>query len=185
MSLGDQFDPVLAAARSGAAWGLSALYQDLHPRLLRYLVSQEPREAEDLASEVWLDVASGLSRFDGGEDAFRDWLFTIARRRLIDLRRSAARRRTQPVATEMLGGLPDPGDPETEVIGLAGTEAALARIAALPPDQAEVVLFRVVAGLDVNEVAAVMGKRPGTIRVLQHRALRRLAEQISREAVTK
>ncbi|MGH2813214.1 MAG: RNA polymerase sigma factor [Actinomycetota bacterium] len=184
MSLGDQFDPVLAAARSGAEWALSALYQDLHPRLLRYLGSQEPREAEDLASEVWLDVAAGLSRFNGGEDAFRAWLFTIARRRLIDLRRSAARRRTQPVTTEMLAGLPDPGDPETEVIGLAATEAALAQIAALSPDQAEVVLLRVVAGLDVDEVAAVTGKRPGTIRVLQHRALKRLAEQISREAVT-
>ncbi len=65
------------------------------------------------------------------------------------------------------------------------TEAAIARIATLPPDQAEVVLLRILGGLSVREVAAITGKRPGTVRVLQHRALRRLAREVRREAVTK
>jgi RNA polymerase sigma-70 factor, ECF subfamily len=49
----------------------------------------------------------------------------------------------------------------------------------LPPDQAEVILLRVVAGLDLDEVAGVVRKRPGNVRVLQHRGLRRLAQRLS------
>src|SRR6266511_5794041 len=61
----------------------------------------------------------------------------------------------------------------------------ISRIATLPPDQAEVVLLRILGGLSVREVAVITGKRPGTVRVLQHRALRRLAREVRREAVTK
>ncbi len=64
------------------------------------------------------------------------------------------------------GGL---GDVEEEAMANLSTETAIARIATLPPDQAEVVLLRVLAGLGVAEVARIMGKRPGTVRVLQHR----------------
>jgi RNA polymerase sigma-70 factor (ECF subfamily) len=63
-------------------------------------------------------------------------------------------------------------------------EDALARIASLPPAQAEVVLLRILGDLSVRDVAAIMGQRPGTVRVLQHRALRRLAEQLRPKAVT-
>ena len=48
---------VLAGARAGQGWALAALWRDLHPRLFRYLRSQEPSVAEDLASETWLGVA--------------------------------------------------------------------------------------------------------------------------------
>jgi RNA polymerase sigma-70 factor (ECF subfamily) len=58
------------------------------------------------------------------------------------------------------------------------TREALALIAELPHDQAEVVALRVVAGLDVPQVARVLGKRPGAVRVLAHRGLRRLAERL-------
>jgi RNA polymerase sigma-70 factor (ECF subfamily) len=51
----------------------------------------------------------------------------------------------------------------------------------LAPDQAEVIFLRVLAGLDVEDVAAVLGKTPGAVRVLQHRALRRLREQLATE----
>ena len=61
------------------------------------------------------------------------------------------------------------------------SEAALAYIARLPPDQAEVVLLRVVAGLDVEEVAAIVGKKAGAVRVLQHRALKRLSARLVSE----
>ncbi len=58
------------------------------------------------------------------------------------------------------------------------TRAALDLVATLPPDQAEAIILRVVAGLDVSQVAELMGKRPGTVRVLTHRGLRRLAERL-------
>lgn len=178
MSIDLQFETVLAAAREGAEWALVDLYRDLHPRVLRYLRAKDPHEYEDLASEVWLDVAASIRRFEGDEAAFASWLFTIARRRLVDARRKAGRRRTDAVPVESFAHHASDDDVEGEVVGSAGFENLVARVRALPGDQAEVVLLRVVAGLEVDDVAAIIGKRPGTVRVLQHRALKRLAEAL-------
>jgi RNA polymerase sigma-70 factor (ECF subfamily) len=180
----DAFDAVLGEARSGAEWALTILYRELQPGVLGYLTAREPREAEDLASEVWLDVAEGIGRFHGDEDGFRAWVFTIARRRLLDLRRRASVRRAKPVSLEMLGGRRGIGDAEGEALASLGSDAAIALIATLPPDQADVVLLRVIGDLSVADVARIVGKRPGAVRGLQHRALRNLASAVSREAVT-
>jgi RNA polymerase sigma-70 factor, ECF subfamily len=181
VAFGEQFGPVLAAARARAEWALAALYREFHPGLLRYLRAQEPNDGEDLVTETWLDAAAGLHRFRGDEWAFRRWLFTIARRRLIDHRRLRERSPYSGAGFDALGGRPGPDDTEGAVIAADETAAALARIAALPPEQGEVILLRVVAGLDVADVARILGKKPGTVRVLQHRALQRLAEQLARE----
>jgi RNA polymerase sigma-70 factor, ECF subfamily len=185
MSLGERFESVLTAAQTGADWAVTRLYRDLHPAVLRYLRTQEAGEAEDLASETWLDVARSLVRFRGNEDDFRRWVFAIARRRLIDFRRRSRRRRTDPVPAEAFSDDATAGDAETAALEGMSTAAALARIAALPPDQAEVVLLRVVAGFSAKEVGRIMGKRPGTVRVLQHRALANLARDLAREPVTR
>ena len=58
------------------------------------------------------------------------------------------------------------------------TDAAVALIATLPPDQAEAVLLRVVVGLDAQAAAAVLGKRPGAVRMAAHRGLRTLARRL-------
>jgi RNA polymerase sigma-70 factor (ECF subfamily) len=136
--------------------------------------------AEDLAAETWLDVVKGLARFSGDEAGFRSWVFTIARRRHIDVLRSMSRRPVE-VSTEDADrsefGLQDPvvlaAEDKSEL------ETALKTIARLPPAQAEVVMLRAVAGLSVAEVADVVGRRPGAVRILAHRGLRRLAEVLA------
>ena len=180
----EAFESVLVGAQAGAEWALTILYRDLHPRVLRYLSVREPGEAEDLASEVWLDVAEGIGRFRGDEDGFRAWVFTIARRRLLDLRRRASVRREKSVPLDLFAGDRGIGDAEGEALVSLGTDAAVALIATLPADQGDVVLLRVIGDLSVSEVARVLGKRPGAIRALQHRALRNLARMISLKAVT-
>ena len=178
------FGDILDAACAGEEWALVLIYRDIHPRLLRY-VRVRDASPEDMASDVWLEVATGLGRFRGDEAALRAWVFTIARRRLIDKRRMASRRAIVPVAPEALAELGGSGDAEEEALAALGTDAAIARLASLPADQAEVMLLRVLADLSLTEMAAVLGKRPGAVRALQHRALRRLARTISREAITK
>ena len=132
-------------------------------------------DADDIASETWLAAARGLRGFEGDANAFRAWLFTIARNRLIDERRRSKRRPVlaseQPTA-ELVAVEPSPED--TVVAAHAGDEAARRIVALLPADQADVILLRVVAGLSVDEVSAITGKRPGTVRVLQSRGLKRL-----------
>lgn len=180
----EAFESVLSGAQAGAGWALTILYRDLHPRVLRYLSVREPAEAEDLASEVWIDVAEGIGRFRGDEDGFRAWVFTIARRRLLDLRRRASVRREKPVPPDLLAGDRGIGDAEGEALASLEADAAVALIATLPHDQGDVVLLRVIGDLSVAEVARILGKRPGAVRALQHRALKNLARIVSRKAVT-
>jgi RNA polymerase sigma-70 factor (ECF subfamily) len=178
------FESILAAAQAGGGWALATIYRELHPKVLRYLKARARDDAEDLASEVWIDVARGLGRFRGDEEGFRAWVFTIARRRLVDLHRRNAVRRHAIGGSEPAPGDPVGGDVETEAMDALATEAALARIASLPPDQADVVLLRILADLPVAEVARIVGKRPGAVRALQLRALRSLARTVPRESVT-
>ncbi len=186
MALGEEFDGVLAAARTGSSWAVTTLYRDLQPSLLGYLRAQEPIHAEDLASDVWIGVGQGIGRFEGDEGAFRGWVFTIARRRVLDLRRQRGRRQTDPAPSEHFAAIAAPDDPEASVLAaLGGDEARQLIMSLLPADQADVVLLRVIGGLDTSQVAEVLGKRPGTVRVLQHRALRRLAKAFAAKGVTR
>lgn len=175
------FPATLAAAGRGEHWALTELFRAYQPPLLRYLRAQEPSMADDLASEVWVSVARQMQRFVGDEAGFRSWLFTIGRCRLIEHRRKAARRRTDPTPHDLLDAAIErglDGDPAVLVLDRLGVREAIdTLIADLSPDQAEAVLLRVVAGLDVTEVARIMDRSPGSVRVLCHRALRRLAER--------
>jgi RNA polymerase sigma-70 factor, ECF subfamily len=176
--IGPDFPDVLGAAARGDEEAFGRLWRDLQPRLLRYFRVVSRAAAEDLASETWLGVIRGLDRFQGNEPAFRAWVFTIARHEVLDWRRRAARR---PAADLPANGLIDraaPDDPAADALEGFSTRAALAELATLPADQAEAIMLRVVAGLGVDRVAAIMGKRPGTVRVLTHRGLRRLAERL-------
>jgi RNA polymerase sigma-70 factor (ECF subfamily) len=174
---GCDFAQTLDAARRGDDRALAVLWQELQPALLRYLRAGDPDGAEDIASDTWLEVTRRLDRFSGGEREFRGWLFTIARHRLIDARRRAARHRTAPVA--WLPDRPGVDDPAADVLVDLSTRASLRLVSELPPEQAEAVRLRVMVGLDTDQVAAIMGKQPGNVRVLSHRGLRNLARRLS------
>lgn len=172
-----EFAATLVAAQQGDDHALAALWRQLQPSLLRYLRAVEPGAAEDIASDTWLEVTRRLDRFTGGEAEFRGWLFTIARHRLIDSRRRAARHRTAPVA--WLPDRPGVDDPAADVLVDLSTAESIRLVSELPPEQAEAVRLRVLAGLDTDEVARRMGKQPGNVRVLSHRGLRNLARRLA------
>lgn len=159
-------------ARRGDADALGQLWRAHQPGLLRWLRSLEPAAADDLASETWIGAARGLHAFEGDEGRFAAWLFTIARRRVIDYRRTAVRRPPALLGVD-LDDRPGADDPAAAV-----TDSAAALLARLTPEQAEVITLRVLAGLSADEVAEVVGRTPGAVRVLQHRGLRRLAELV-------
>jgi RNA polymerase sigma-70 factor (ECF subfamily) len=182
--IGADFPAVLRAARRGDEAAFATMWREVHPALLRYLRVVVRSAPDDVASETWAAVATSIDRFHGDEAAFRSWIFTVARRRAIDHFRHEARRPVVPVDPATLGTAPlvalgeDPGDVALAAIA---TEAALALVASLPRDQAEAVALRAIAGLDVAQVATIMQKRPGTVRVLAHRGLRELARRLSEE----
>jgi RNA polymerase sigma-70 factor (ECF subfamily) len=177
--LESDFPAVLHAAARGDEDAFARLWRDNQPPLLRFLRVLAGESAEDVASEVWLEVTRGLARFRGGEREFRAWLFTTGRRRVIDAHRYSARRPA--TVTSDLADLEQssPGDAATMALERITTEAALELIATLPREQAEIVALRVIAGLDVARVAQIVGKRPGAVRVVSHRALRTLAATLA------
>jgi RNA polymerase sigma-70 factor, ECF subfamily len=179
------FDQVLSCARRGDDEALTTLYRGIYPGFVRYATAVGASDPEDVAADAWLDVARSLGRFHGDESSFRAWAFTIVRRRHLDRLRSSARRRTDPVDPSDLSEPLAIGDAEEDALASLGAEWAIRLIVtSLSRDQAEVVLLRVLGDLSVDQVAEIMDKRPGTIRVLQHRAIRRLGRTLQREGVT-
>jgi RNA polymerase sigma-70 factor (ECF subfamily) len=181
--IGAAFSAVLAGAQGGDEEAFASLFRAVQPVLLGYLRVIAPEAAEDVASETWLQVVAGLAGFRGAEDAFRAWVFTIARHRAIDAGRARARRRTVPLDEGEPGRLTgrDAGDLALEAIS---TQGVLALLAELPREQAEIILLRVVAGLPIADVARMVGKSQGAVRVAAHRGLRRLAARVDRAGVT-
>ena len=173
-------DAALAAARGGDAAGFTLVWRALQPAVLRYLRVVVAGAAEDVASETWLQAVRDLRTFRGDATEFRGWLFRIARNRAIDEQRRASRRR-EDLAEQPLEH-PGAADSAQEALDGLGTEWALSVIASLPRTQAEVIILRVVAGLDVAQTAHVLGKRPGAVRVAALRGLRQLAEHAEVQA---
>jgi RNA polymerase sigma factor (sigma-70 family) len=183
MALGDRFPFVLAAARAGSELAWAALYDDLAPSVLGYLRAQRAAEPEDLTGEIFLQLVRNLGRFSGDERAFRGWTFTIAHNRLLDERRRATRRPVTALSDEepVEAG---PGDVEQDVFRELAAERVKRLLARLSADQRTVLFLRIFGDLTVEQVAEIMGKRPGAVKALQRRGLAAIRKAIEREAVS-
>lgn len=168
----------LVAARAGNPIAFEAIYRALAPRLARYARGLVGQDAEDVAAEAWLQIVRDLSRFDGDWDAFRGWAARILRNRAIDHLRAQSRRPVGGAALEAVLDLPASDDTEVAAEEALSTTGAIELIGTLPPDQAEAVLLRAVVGLDAKSAGAVLGKRPGAVRVAAHRGLKALAARL-------
>jgi RNA polymerase sigma-70 factor (ECF subfamily) len=175
---------VVGRAQQGDAEAFRLLYRDIQPRLLRYLHATAGQDAEDIASETWLQVTRDLPGFTGSYDGFRGWVATIARHRALDHLRKTTRRPALPVPAEDLAAWPAAGaaaDTAQTAIDAVATGHAVALIATLPPDQAEAVLLRAVLALDATTAGNILGKRPGAIRTAASRGLRTLHRKLDQK----
>ena len=183
LPIGDGFPNVLHAARVGAPWAFERLYGDLAPVVAGYLRVQGAAEPEDLTSDVFFGVFTGIDSFEGSETQFRSWVFTIAHRRLVDERRRLARRRWSPAGDladlELTGG-----DVESDAFDVLGSQRVVEWCAGLSADQRDVLVLRVVGDMTVDQVAAIVDKSPGAVKALQRRALSALRQQLEKEGVT-
>lgn len=152
------------------------VYRELAPAVLGYLRGQGVADPEDLLGEIFLQVARDLHRVAGDALDVRRWVFSVARHRVIDQSRRR-NRRAAPSGRAVPDGAArpadDPFDPEL-----------LAALAALTPDQREVLVLRFVADLSLEAVASITGRRVGAVKALQHRGLARLALAVSPEVPT-
>jgi RNA polymerase sigma factor (sigma-70 family) len=177
MATGLPFDDVLTAAQTGAAWAFEVLYRDLAPSVTGYLRLHRAVEPDDLASETFIGVFTGLNGFTGDEAALRAWVFTIAHRRLVDDWRRRSRR---PQVSDDPGDLTElcGGDVEDDALAGFGTATVQQLCAELPDDQRSVLLMRILADLTVEQVAHAMGRSVGAVKALQRRGLRTLRDRL-------
>lgn len=175
------FQDHLSAAKGGDEAAFVVLFRCIQPALLRYLrgLCRDADLAEEIAAETWLSVVTGLHRFDGDEAGWRGWVLTIGRARLRDAqRRLFARPRPVQHHDETLLDERASDDVEAAVEARMSMDEVVSLVGNLPRDQAEVILLRYVAGLDVARTAQVLGRSPGSVRVTAHRGLKRLAAML-------
>jgi RNA polymerase sigma factor (sigma-70 family) len=183
MAIGTTFPEVLAAARTGAAWAFEVLYRDLAPPVTGYLRLHGALEPDDLASETFIGLFTGLSAFDGDEGALRSWVFTIAHRRLVDDWRRRSRRPQLTGSDDDLLGTTPGGDVEDDALAALSSGAVHDLCAALPDDQRAVILMRIVGDLSIEQVADAMDRSVGAVKALQRRGLLTLRSELERTGV--
>lgn len=165
----------LEAARLGAGWAFEGIYRALAGPVRRFVAAQGACDPDATTQDVFLRVLGGLGRFDGDADHLRSWVFTVARNRLVDEHRAAARR---PVAAaEAAPDRPAPGTEDDVVAGLDARRIH-AVLDTLPDEQREVVVLRFLSDLPLSEVAAVVGRSLPAVKALQHRGVARLRRQL-------
>lgn len=181
--LGESFDSVLGAARTGAPWAFERLWHNLAPAVSGYLRLQGAAEPDDLTSEVFLNVFTNLASFEGAEGRFRSWVFTIAHHRLVDDWRRRGRRPA--LADDGQAVLDAPGgDVEEEALRQLSEQRVRRLCELLAPDQRDVVLLRMVGGLSLQQTADALDKTTIAVKALQHRAVAALRRTLEREGVS-
>lgn len=172
----DQRD-LVQAARTGDADAWERLYRAVYPRLRAYAVRRAGAEtAEDIVSETMTRAVAAIHRYQWQPVGFDAWVFGIARRVTADHHRQAARR-PRPV-----GDGSEPFAVPGEALELAEEHAQLHRLfERLSPAEQELLELRVVAGLNAEQTAAALGKRPGAVRMAQSRALAHLRALLERD----
>jgi len=170
-------DALVSAARTGDQVAWRTLYGLHHRRLTVWLRSLPAGDAmdspEDIAAEAWLLAAAKLGEFQGSDDDFAGWLFTLARNTAANSHRKSVRRRTEPTdveasAHEVWGLAPD------DIARVDEQDSTRELLSHLSAREAEVVACIDVVGLDVASTARALGMKPTAVRVARHRALVRL-----------
>jgi RNA polymerase sigma-70 factor, ECF subfamily len=164
---------VRAAQRDRAAFG--ALYRRYLDRVYGYAfyLLGDHHDAEDVTERTFLAALGAIDSFRDEGATFRAWLFRIAHNQLVNALRARGRHRSTSLdaAPEATGG-----DPEL-LAGRAEEWRRLRRaVDQLPEERRQVIVLRFVDGLSAREIGAVLGRSEGAVRVLQHRALRQMAE---------
>jgi RNA polymerase sigma-70 factor (ECF subfamily) len=183
----DRDRALVDAARHDPA-EFDALYRRYLAQVYSYAYYElgDHHDAEDAAERTFLAALANLDRFeerarprDGdGASTFRVWLFRIARNVVANQRRTKRRRPQAPI--EAAQHLTDPVDVEAGVATRDEAAHAWHAVARLPADRRRAIVLRFVEEMSTAEIAGVLGKSEGAVRVLIHRALRTVARDLDR-----
>jgi RNA polymerase sigma-70 factor, ECF subfamily len=168
---------LLNRARAGDSRAFTVIYDTYAGRLYRFLALRvtEPADAEDLLQRVFVKVIEALPRYEDRGLPFGAWLFRIARNVAIDHARA---RPTDDALTVVIEQPDDTGQPALLAERAADRRLVRDALDQLTPEQRDVIVYRFFAGLEAREIGALMGKREGSVRALQFRALSKLRQHL-------
>jgi RNA polymerase sigma factor (sigma-70 family) len=181
--LGDQFDSVLEAARTGSDWAWARIYDHLTPTILGYLRARGAPDPDGVCGEVFCQLVRDIHRFEGDEAGFRSWVFVMVHHRMLDELRKRQRRPEAPSDPDDLAAFRDEGSVEADVVREDTERELRDLIGELTPAQRDVLLLRIFGGLKVEEVAEAVGRRPGAVKALQRRGLGTLRKRLAERGV--
>jgi len=170
-------DELLARSIRGDAQAFGDLYERYLVPIYRYIYARigEVREAEDLTETVFVKAWQALPKFKRGKASFRTWLYRVAHNLLVDHHRTHKEEIELPENGKLQSTSPLP---EEQVIATERSEYLAAGIRRLNPQYQEILTLRFINEMSHEESAQVMDKSVGAVRVLQHRALKALQEQL-------
>jgi RNA polymerase sigma-70 factor (ECF subfamily) len=184
----DRDRPLVDAARRDPQQ-FDALYRRYLARVYSYASYElgNHHDAEDATEKTFLAALANLDRFDerarpeDGPEAstFRVWLFRIARNVVANQRRARLRHPEAPLDDAAAIVAPAPADPAAEAVRRDEAAAAWQAVARLPADRRRAIVLRFVDEMTTAEVAAILGRSEGAVRVLVHRALRTIGKDLA------
>lgn len=158
-------------AVNGDAEAFGELYMAYVNQIYRYVYfhNRNVPFAEDVTEEIFVKAWKAIASCKGREDSFLPWLYRIARNHLIDEIRKLKRKPT--IDTDITEVFESTGG---QVEGHMAKQELMEGIDRLPPNQRQVILLKFIQGLETKEIAQLMGKSRGAVRIMQMRALENL-----------
>jgi len=177
----DGEEQIVANAIQGRSSAFGRLYDHYQPKIYRFVLIKVGRreDAEDLTHQVFLSAWQSIKNYRHLGHPFSSWLYKIARNQIIDFYRTSKREQSlEEVSIERIEMVSPP-------VAQLAAEHALEfgriqnAIQKLKPYYQDVIIMRFVEELSLKEVAAVLGKSEGAIKLMQHRAVKVLRKLIS------
>jgi len=167
---------LIKGAKKGEVHCFDKLYSHYIPQIYRFVFIKvsNKQEAEDLVHEVFLSAWQNIYRYKSRGFPFSSWLYQIARNRVIDyyrLRKDNVSLDTAEVAFEFIK---TENPIELQLDRNFELDKIKSAIHSLENDQQDVVLMRFIEDFSPKEIASIMGRSEGSVRVIQHRAIKEL-----------
>lgn len=174
---------IAARAKRYEPEAFAALFDLFFEKMRRYIYfhTGDMEVAEELSSEVFAQALESIDNFEDRGGTIGPWLYGIARNLLAEHFRTVGKVHTLPL--EHGSTLPGAEDPEGQVMRGLTCEDLYRAVEHLPDEQREVVILRFIEGYRVKEAAEIMGRSPGAVRALQHRAMVSLRKALRCEVI--
>jgi len=178
----DRLTELAVRMKKGDRRAAAEMYDELLPKVYGFLFTRMSKReaAEDLAQEVFIKLIEKIDAYDETRGAFVVWFWRVVRRMLIDF----YRKKTETPFSHFEEGEVEAmviDEREPDVDGKLHHEKISAFLKTLSPDDQELFEYRFVAELSYTEIAELMGKSEGSLRVAALRIKEKIKKELKKE----